>query len=146
MFLQRRPFAAFRQTLEPVSSLYFYTGRKIFLAPFEMSMYWVSFLVAPYCNVYPFESAALLIVNIKTVFNWSELSLWKMGLLWSAFSADLSGDSGFVERSPCIIEAPESQRVQGLTTDTVSMSGFRMTSALCNASSCHCHSGTVTLF
>lgn len=65
MFLKRRPFAAFRQTLELVSILYFYTGRKIFLVPFEMSMYWVSFLVAPYYNVYPFELAALLIVNIK---------------------------------------------------------------------------------
>lgn len=33
--------------------------------PFELSIYWVSFLVAPYYNVYPFELAALLIINIK---------------------------------------------------------------------------------
>lgn len=119
--------------------------------PFEMSMYWVSFLVAPYYNVYPFELAAPLIVNIKDhdCFQLERAELMEDGLVVRLPSLQICEwrlGGCFVERSPCIIEVPESQRVQGLTTDTVSMSVFTMTSALGNASSCHRHPVTITLF
>lgn len=56
--------------------------------PFEMSVYWVSFLVAPYYNVYPFELA-----KDQDWFQLERAELGEDGLLrGAAFPADLSGD------------------------------------------------------